>query len=119
MDEKPKSKALKAGFPFRKLWIFESKLEEEEGVSGSAVKSMSLCSAWTRAEALLEVWWGAEAFGWVEETDEGTDASKESDGLWRGAAAGDVDNGDGVILSALLHSGTSAAGLFNMVVMPE
>lgn len=68
---KLRSKALKAGFPFRKLWILESKLEEEAEPSGSPLRSMSRCRAWTRAEALLEVCWGAE------ETDEGT----ESDGL--------------------------------------
>lgn len=50
---KPRSNALKAGFPCRKLWILDSRLFEDG--SGSVVKSMSLWRAWTRAEARLEV----------------------------------------------------------------
>lgn len=62
--ERPKPNALKAGFPCRKLWILDSKLLEDKDssgsgsesmYSGSAVKSMSLWRAWTRAEAGLEV----------------------------------------------------------------
>lgn len=51
----PRSNELKAEFPCRKLWILDSKLLEDEDGSVSVVKSMSLCRAWTRAEAGLEV----------------------------------------------------------------
>lgn len=53
--EKPRSNALKAGLPCRKLWILDSKLLEDRDGSRSVVKSMSLWRAWTRAEAWLEV----------------------------------------------------------------
>lgn len=52
---KPKSKALKAELPCRKLWILDSKLSANEDGSGSVVKSMSLWRAWISAEAGLDV----------------------------------------------------------------
>lgn len=51
---KPRSNALKARFPCRKLWILDSKLLEDDSFSVSVIKSMSLCRACTRAEAGLD-----------------------------------------------------------------
>ena len=91
--DRPKPNALKAGFPCRKLWILDSKLlDDKDGSgsgsesmnSGSAVKSMSLWRAWTRAEAGLEVRGGAGELIvglTVELCEGGTGTTEEGDGL--------------------------------------
>lgn len=92
---KPRSNALKAEFPCRKLWILDSKLSDaKEDVSGSAVKSMSLWRAWTRAVAGLDVLeraWEPVLCLTVGADGEGTGATEEWDRLWDDAAGAEAD----------------------------